>query len=111
MKLCPDHWEQLRFAVRVRGMEPYVSKNMAELQKKLAAQDMKGAISDPLADAVAMIYQRALEDGGIYLLVGEICPLCELEKVQKGGGANWINGATDALAHEFRQRGLIQEAS
>jgi hypothetical protein len=53
-----------------------------------------------------MISGEALKLGGLYLMTGDYCPLCEVEKHTGDTAANWINGCSDAVLEYCQHRGF-----
>lgn len=124
MKICMKHWNMLRDAIEQRGLSGLVGKSGEELMENTVAQ-IEGTKSvketfDPLANATWMIYGRALQLGGLYLLQeDDICPICEaIVHRADGYDANetvpseeetekfWIDGPTDATLEQARELGL-----
>lgn len=107
MKICQDHWVQLKEAIKDRGLWELVSSNGQHLADRLNKELESGGPSpdtfDPLASAMFMIMTNALKVGGTYLMGNdehgnEYCPLCELEKNRHlvgEGATDWINFAAD----------------
>lgn len=115
MKFCQPHWGSLRAAIDARGLAPLVAKSGQAAHANLVAE-LDGSADasnyDPLMSAHWMISGRALELGGLYLLNGEYCPLCEVEEHTKPGAAQeWIEGCTDSVLAHCRKLGLVPEAS
>ena len=121
MKICKNHWEQLKDAIKVRGLWDLVAPNgqaaIYRMQQELAGTATDSNY-DPLMTANYMISGQALNFGGIYLLTGDYCPLCEAEhhtqipddfpeEIKKQGVAMyWINGCTDSILDYCREHGL-----
>jgi len=116
MKMCMPHWEQLKQAITERGLMPFVSKDgtaaVARLKELGTAGDQP---PDPLLAANFAIWSNALRLGGLYLMQGEYCPLCELNKNHElqGGAdsADWICHAADDQRELFVQKGWLPKAS
>jgi len=122
MKICKPHWEQLQEAIKARGLWDLVAANGQAAVYRMK-QELEGTATDstydPLMDANNMISLKALELGGLYLLTGDYCPLCEAEahtkipedlpdEIRKGGiTAYWINGCTDSILEYCREHGLV----
>jgi hypothetical protein len=118
MKFCTPHWDQLKEAIRIRGLMHLVaSSGEAAFERTVA--ELKGeettANYDPLMTATYMIYGRAIDCGGLYLLAGDFCPLCELDKNARNADGSipqplaatqWIEGCTDAVRDECVSKGL-----
>lgn len=111
MRICPAHWGKLSDAIRSRGLWPLVARNGQEaLQRAVDELEHKADKSsyDPLADCCWMIYGQALKMGGLYLMTGDYCPVCEAVKHAKLGTpdgfatteqaeAHWIDGPANAV--------------
>lgn len=116
MQFCMPHWERLKDAVRDRGMYHLVAKSGEEAHEA-AVKQVQGDDSsehwDPLASATWMIYGRFTEEVGLDAMVGDKCPLCECRegfKAAQGienGDQIWIDGCTDSLLQEARDRKLV----
>lgn len=122
MKWCDDHWAQLRKAIDDLGMTPLVAKNgeaahanmVAELEAAQQGVEPPKETYDPLMSSFWAITNRALEMGGPYLLTGDLCPLCELNKhcepdpaYQPDHAFHWIKGCTEAQLTFCQERGLV----
>ena len=120
MRFCQRHWDALRAAVRARGLDHLVGKSGREALER-ARDELAGtatdATYDPLLAAHNMILGRALEGGGLYLLTGDYCPVCEAvaHKDDSPNGAAltveqaesyWIDGPADAVLAYCREHGL-----
>jgi hypothetical protein len=109
MKMCQPHWDALRAAIDGRGLMRLVSGNGEVVAKKLEGQligqDEKDTF-DPLMAANLAIFSNALKGGGLYLMLGDYCPICESE--QHGGPMAewWINHAADDQLERARELGL-----
>lgn len=117
MQFCPPHWDALKDAVRERGMYHLVSPSGREVVdaavRELKGQPEEPGDFDPLAKATWMIYGRFVETVGLAAMNGDKCPLCECRdgfKAAQGiedGDKIWINGCTDSLLTEARERKLV----
>ena len=67
--MCQKHWDELRKAIKEKGMEHLVSKDAKKavdrLKKQLGKQPV---INDPLMEAHNAIVSAAIKQGGVYLL-------------------------------------------
>jgi len=111
MKFCQDHWNKLKQAIEERGLMHLVAPDsqtaMENIKEELAGTNTIENY-DPLMNATHMIYGRAIECGGLYLMTGDFCPLCELEKyTQKGEDQVWINGCCDSILEYCRENRLV----
>ena len=123
MKICTEHWESLRTAIKSKGMWHLVAASGEQLVGRLEKElKDEAAIEDPLMAANMMIWSRAIKLGGIYLMGQKedgsaYCPLCELDyhadpkdpnlKDGEKPSENWIEGCTEALRKENQAKGLI----
>ena len=116
MKICPEHWDKLREAIKARGLWPLVLRNGEEAAARAVAE-LEGkadkASYDPLMNCVWMIYGRATELGGLYLYTGDFCAICEAVKHSRIGGddgfrdtqhveSHWIDGPADAVLEHVK---------
>lgn len=123
MKFCDCHWAALKEAVKVRGMWGLVAKDGTAVMERIK-EEIAGNASDdnfdPLAAATWAIYGRAIELGGLNMMMGELCPLCELDTQVKGDSEiqqldangripsqNWIEGCCDSLLEYCREKCLL----
>ncbi len=115
MRICPEHWKELRSAIDDRGLSGLIAgsgeKATAAMLRQIAGAEEPSDF-DPLMNANWGIMNAALECGGLYL-VGEdqtgsqYCPLCEVEKhAGEGTAAEWIRGCCDAQLEAARELGL-----
>lgn len=116
MRMCKQHWDELRAAIDARGLGGLVARSGEAAFEALRNQlegDAQKADYDPLMAANFAIWGNALNAGGLYLMFQqdgkELCPLCELAK-HGGKPANWVAGAADEQLHEARRLGLVAAA-
>jgi len=122
MRICSDHWSQLRAAIEVRGLSKYVSKDGVAAAKTLTAAFTDGENKDafdPLIQANFAIWGNALEAFGPDIMHEDApCPLCALdnhatickdEGCPRETGMNWINFAADAQLQNAKEMGLAGE--
>lgn len=108
MKFCQPHWDRLKAEIQSHGVADFIARDGHEAMAQ-AIGDLKGQRKtrenyDPLASACWMIYGRAIEAGGLYLMTEdehgkERCPLCELKKhapQHPDIDEQWIKGASKA---------------
>jgi len=111
LKFCQPHWDELKDAVKARGMWPLVAENGQAAINRMVDEIENRATDDtydPLMSAHWMIASRALECGGLYLMTGEYCPLCEVENhTEAGEAAKWIAGCTDSIRTFCQERGIL----
>lgn len=126
MKLCQVHWGKVREAINSRGMGSLVSKDGAVAIDRLE-DELKGTATpesyDPLMSVNNMIFGRALEFGGLYLMTGDFCPICEAIKHRAGvvdpekgrpytteeEESYWIDGPADGALTYCREKGLMPQ--
>jgi hypothetical protein len=108
MRMCAEHWADLRSAIDERGLPGLVHQSgEAAFSIKLQLRSESGKPDfDPLLNANFAIYATFLQEAGLSGLIGSVCPLCEVERGQAGLAANWINGAADDQLQRARQLGL-----
>jgi hypothetical protein len=119
MKMCQKHWDMLRDAIKDRGLAHMVASNGREAAARLAKPDADGSDFDPLMAAFMMISGRAIEDGGLYLLKGDYCPVCEVMEYHPKNCKEtpvctgetleklWIDGPADAVRTYAEEHGLL----
>lgn len=112
MKICQPHWDELRRAIRDRGLEQYVSKDGADAAARLVRsmeEKQSKANFDPLMAAHTAILSNALRIGGLYILApaeggGLRCPICHLKRPE------WIDYAANDQLMTARELGLVPTA-
>lgn len=121
MKMCSNHWTELKKAIEDRGLMPLVHKDGQSLKESLERQmrDEKAvekdpALFDPLIGANFAIFGNAIESGGTYLMTPDpetkqpYCPLCEMVKcVEDAKPSVWIDYAADEQLDYARELGLM----
>lgn len=125
MQICPDHYEKLKAAIEARGLTRLIAKD-AQTSFDAAVREIQGEPAepgdyDPLAACCWMIMGRALEMAGLYLMTGDLCPVCEAMKhtahwprnaqeTEPAGEAwvekHWIDGPADAALAHCQRNGL-----
>lgn len=109
--MCQPHYEQLKQAIRDRGLWPLVAQSPEAASANIEAQvngDQDPKNYDPLLNATMMIYHQGVKQGGLYMMTGDYCPLCELEAhTTWGKAAEWISGCTDAVLEYCRTHKLV----
>lgn len=105
--MCLPHWGALRDGVKSRGMWQLVASSGAEASAMMAAE-LKGEPTgfDPLMSANWAIFAAALEFGGLAMMAGDHCPLCEAD-AHGGHAQEWIDGCLDAQLERARELGLV----
>jgi len=128
LALCPNHWKELRTALRVRGLEGFVSKSRAEAHSKaVLAQELGDAAAaecyDPLLIGATELLSNGLEvlsedeRGAIAAVKPDVpvCPLCYLlDTCSCGGGADcnfrlWIRYAAEEQLRAAIDLGLVPD--
>lgn len=126
MKFCTPHWDQLRAAIKERGLDGLVAKDgeqaVAKLTDQLEKNDTTKTNFDPLMAAHNAITGRVLEIVGLNLLLpnedgSERCPLCFAQvchdaECKHPGCAiqianDWIPSCCDAMREEAVRLGLV----
>jgi hypothetical protein len=111
MKICRDHWHELRNAIRQRGLWGYVSPNgylpNHITERELTARPTQAPL-DPLMATSLMISEQAVLALGPQLLHRPDCPLCEVEQnLGKGLSLEWIDADADMILQVCRQRNMV----
>lgn len=105
MKMCDKHWPMLRKAIEDEGLGKFIGNSdsvRAEVEAAAAGEpleDSKGF--DPLFRANSMIMSAAVKNGGLYLLTGDYCPICEAIKHTSGTPRE---GETEPAGEEWVER-------
>lgn len=114
MKICQPHWDALKTAIDIRGLSHLVAKSAKDAVERLK-DEVAGVETDdtfdPLMAAHTAITCRALKCGGLYLMTGDFCPLCEAEKHggEPGLAQKWIDSCSDFMRKECAEKGLLQQ--
>lgn len=113
MKICEKHWAMFRAAIETRGLAKLVAKDGRTAMDQMVADLQYGTLPenyDPLMSCNMMVTSRALEVGGLYMLSGDYCPVCEAMKHLDGEATEteWINGPADAALKYCQDHKLIQ---
>lgn len=108
MKICQNHWDQLRQSIKAKGLFDLVAASGAEAVKQ-AVGELQGEQKhlgnfDPLMAANWMLMGNALQMGGLYLMGQdkngqEYCPVCEAET---HGHTGWIDLAVEGVAEAVK---------
>lgn len=115
MRFCQSHWDRLKKAIEDRGLNHLIAKDgkeaMQQAIKQLQGVDDKRKDYDPLMSAHWQIVENAIKAGGLYIMMGDICPLCEVDKhqaeMQPGNSSDdWIKYASDAQLEYAKSMGL-----
>ena len=128
MKICPSHWDKLRAALDERGLTHLVGN--ADSAREQITGELEGVPGsqlprDPLLSASFSIMGVAIKNGGLYLMEGDYCPICEAVKHTTGVWRHpltnelmtadqierwWLDGPADAELQAARDRGSVPEA-
>ena len=121
MKFCQKHWDMLRKAIEDRGLTHLIAKSGEQAAENMVSE-LRGEEHpyDPLMAAHWMISSAALDQGGLYMMTGDHCPVCEAIKhtaehpLADGNPAGeewvekfWIDGPANAVLAECREKGLV----
>jgi hypothetical protein len=108
MKICPDHWHDLRNAIRQRGLWGLVAPS-GYLERQVTEQELAAtATLDPLKATSLMISDQAVMALGPYLLTCNDCPLCELDRsLGRGLSLEWIEFDADMILQVCQERHMI----
>jgi hypothetical protein len=97
MKVCPDHWEELKQVIKAKGLYDFVAGNGKEAMSRILGQ-FEGEREtkqnfDPLMACNSLLWGNALKCGGLALMGtdetgGEFCPVCEAYEHDQ---QDWIN--------------------
>lgn len=118
MKFCQPHWDELREAILDHGLGHLIAANGREAASRTKAElEGKATVADfdPLIAAHNMIWKRALQTLGLGIMVGDLCPVCELLKVTPPPPAGhryatndeyFIQGPADAVLETCKEMGI-----
>jgi len=127
MQICQHHWDLLRQAMEDRGLGHLSSKEAAkaQIEGELAGEPAEERPRDPLMSANFAIMGKAMEMGGLYMMMGDLCPICEAIKHTAGKYKDpktdqimneheierwWIDNPADAELEAARARGSVPGA-
>lgn len=104
MRICVLHWDALKKAIADRGMAHLGVKTGQEAAAQ-AVNDIEGRgaenVYDPLMSSNYMIWENALRAGGLAMMNGDMCPICQLNV------PDWIDKAADAALAYAKEQGLV----
>ena len=111
MKICQDHWHELRNAIRQRGLWGLVAPNgylvTPTTSQELEANSEKSTL-DPLRAISLMISEQAVMVLGSSLLTRNDCPLCEIEyNLGQDLSLEWIETNADTVLALCREQNLV----
>lgn len=122
MKICENHFEQLKQAIDDRGLTYLIAKNSLLAAQNFSEQ-ARGIQTkenyDPLMSANWTIWGNALQCFGTEIMSPDApCPLCILDdhaatctdtKCIKDSGSDWIGFAADGQVEAAKKLGIIGE--
>ena len=113
MKFCQAHWDQLKEAVRRKGMWRHVAESGAAVMRQ-TIKELEGTKGpedfDPLMGCFWMILNRVVQETGLqFMQENSECPLCSLDSQLPGDATEWIEGCTDAARAHCQELGLPVE--
>ena len=116
MNWCKPHWDQLREAIRTRGLDRFGAQTGQEAVAEMASQIEGNEESfDPLMGSWSRINARMAESLTNLGRGAEIlqlkCPCCILvDDGQPELVAGWINGCTDMARAYAVEKGLLHDS-
>lgn len=114
MKCCQPHWEELKQAIKDKGLYQLVHSTGEALMESMVNQlngDHDKKDFDPLMNAVFAIYAHYLKFAGIQAANQDECPLCAVDRKFPGASKNWIEGSTDDQLAAARYLKLVPQVS
>lgn len=104
MQICQPHWDRIRALIDEHGMAHMVGTPQSAFEQMAGeltgeAPPDTATTFDPLLRVNSMLMGRAIEQGGLYMMSGNFCPVCEavkhLASVPRNGetepaGAAWV---------------------
>lgn len=110
MKLCQPHWDALKAAIEERGLMEFVAQDAKAAHERLCGE-LNGSPEqetfDPLMAANFAIWSNGLQIGGLYLMTGDFCPICESEKHNGPAAEWWITNAANGQLERARELKLL----
>lgn len=100
----------MKQAVDDKGMKHLVHSSAEAAHASMVRQvegDTTTGDFDPLLTATWAIYGQFLKNVGLAGMVGDICPLCDVDARGPSTAQNWIDGSTDDQLQHARQLGLM----
>lgn len=100
MKMCMNHWEKLREAVKARGLDALVADSAEKVARNLVSELEDGQTLDnfdPLMGAHNAILANSMDALGPAartLFTGDYCPLCVLNEQSREA---WEQGQRDGM--------------
>lgn len=117
MRMCSEHWSQLKQAIDDRGLTHLIAKDgktaFRQIQEDLSGAPEKETF-DPLMAANFAIWSNAIDMGGLYLMGhddqgNEYCPVCESTKHNGPSEDWWINNAANDAYTRAVEYGLVSK--
>lgn len=114
MNWCQPHWDQLREAVRLRGLDGFIAKDGEQAAENMINQlEGEDEVFDPLMGSWVRINLEMAESltraGRGHEILQMRCPMCLLvEDGQPELVQNWIDGCTDNAKSYAIEQGLIK---
>ena len=106
MKMCTDHWNQLRADISRCGLDHLIApdgKAAAEMLKR-QLENKDGPLDfDPLMNANNLLWNLALNFIGLRVMEEDQCPSCALRDY------NWTEGAAHQSLKYAKENGLMLE--
>lgn len=120
MKICANHWTELKTAIDRRGLSGFIAKDGEEAIRKITSSFGNDKDSfDPLIQANVAIWSNAIEAFGEDINTENApCPLCTMDyhaatckdaECNNETGADWIKFAADEQLEIAREMGLLGE--
>lgn len=114
MQMCDSHWTALKAKLEELGLA-HLIVNQEQL-KTIVTDEVNGETPEnwcPLFTATMQIYGEALRAGGLYMMMGSLCPLCEVAKhlpptaTGQSADNHWIDGCCTALLERARAENRV----
>lgn len=111
MYMCQDHWQNLKNAIRQRGLWPLVTPSgflAPETPEEILELNAAQFHFDPLMAASFLISEQAHAAFGSTSSSSVKCPLCEVDQnLGDGISSDWIETDSDLLLQVCRERHLV----
>lgn len=113
MKMCADHWKDLKEAIDARGLSGFIgdAKRAHQIMVDSIESPHAEAAFDPLLNANFAIWSNATRLGGLYMMTQkpdgyEYCPVCEW-RAHLPEAVDPIVAAADEQLEKARSLGLV----
>ncbi len=107
---CQPHWDSLKEALRLRGLDAFGAQSADEAHADAVAQaEGEQTQFDPLMGSFWRITNEVLRVAGLGSM-GQ-CPLCIVRdgsKPEEAMDKDWIEGVTDSALQHAIEQGLIK---